>query len=111
MTPWTSLSSESGEQLEPHRYHERAADFSGGMKQRLDAATALVHRPPLVRLTDRPVGNFTVLSAVVLVVMLVPVVAIAPPLGLTALGQGAQVMIHVAVAVRMVAFVAGAVRL
>ncbi len=65
----------------------------------------------LVRLTDRPVRNFTALSAAVFVVMLVPVFAIGPSLGLTAVGQGALVLIHVAVAVPLVAFVAGAVRL
>lgn len=65
----------------------------------------------LVRFTDRPVRNFSILSAAVFVVMLLPVVAVAPALGLTAVGQGALVLIHVAVAVPLVAFVAGAVRL
>ncbi|ELY88149.1 ABC transporter ATP-binding protein [Natrinema altunense] len=33
-----------------------ADDFSGGMKKRLDAATALVHRPPLVFLDEPTTG-------------------------------------------------------
>lgn len=72
---------------------------------------AAVAYAAMVRLTDRPIRNFTVLSAAVFVVMLVPVFAIAPSLGLTVVGQGALVLIHVAVAVPLVAFVAGAVRL
>jgi len=35
---------------------KRANDFSGGMKKRLDAATALVHRPPLVFLDEPTTG-------------------------------------------------------
>lgn len=35
---------------------KRAEDFSGGMKKRLDAATALVHRPPLVFLDEPTTG-------------------------------------------------------
>ncbi|MWV40529.1 ABC transporter ATP-binding protein [Natrialba sp. INN-245] len=35
---------------------ERPATFSGGMKKRLDAATALVHRPPLVFLDEPTTG-------------------------------------------------------
>lgn len=65
----------------------------------------------LARLTGRPVRNFTALSAAVFVVMLVPVFAVAPSLGLTAVGQGALVVLHVAVAVPLVAFVVGAVEL
>jgi len=72
---------------------------------------AAVAYAALVRVTDRPVRNFSVLSAAVFVVMLVPVLAIAPSLGLTVVGQGALVLSHVAVAVPLVAFVAGAVRL
>ena len=34
----------------------RAEEFSGGMKKRLDAATALVHRPPLVFLDEPTTG-------------------------------------------------------
>ncbi len=65
----------------------------------------------LARFTDRPVRNFTAVSAAVFVVMLVPVFAAGPSLGLTAVGQGALVVIHAAVAVPLVAFVVGAVRL
>ena len=72
---------------------------------------AAVAYAALVRVTDRPVRNFSVLSAAVFVVILVPVLAIAPSLGLTVVGQGALVLSHVAVAVPLVAFVAGAVRL
>jgi len=72
---------------------------------------AAVAYAAMVRFTDRPVRNFSILSAAVFVVMLVPVFAVAPALGLTAVGQGALVLIHVAVAVPLVAFVAGAVRL
>ncbi|MFB6228491.1 MAG: ATP-binding cassette domain-containing protein [Halobacteriales archaeon] len=35
---------------------KRAEEFSGGMKKRLDAATALVHRPPLVSLDEPTTG-------------------------------------------------------
>lgn len=35
---------------------KRADNFSGGMKKRLDAATALVHRPPLVFLDEPTTG-------------------------------------------------------
>ncbi|MFC4541748.1 ATP-binding cassette domain-containing protein [Halosolutus amylolyticus] len=35
---------------------KEADDFSGGMKKRLDAATALVHRPPLVFLDEPTTG-------------------------------------------------------
>ncbi|WP_227353047.1 ABC transporter ATP-binding protein [Haladaptatus salinisoli] len=35
---------------------KRAEDFSGGMKKRLDTATALVHRPPLVFLDEPTTG-------------------------------------------------------
>ncbi|WP_253738648.1 ABC transporter ATP-binding protein [Halohasta salina] len=35
---------------------KRAEEFSGGMKKRLDAATALVHRPPLVFLDEPTTG-------------------------------------------------------
>ncbi|MFT4890864.1 MAG: ABC-2 type transport system ATP-binding protein [Halobacteriales archaeon] len=35
---------------------KRAKGFSGGMKKRLDAATALVHRPPLVFLDEPTTG-------------------------------------------------------
>lgn len=63
----------------------------------------------LVRLTARPVRNFSVLSVAVFALMLVPVVAVAPELGLTVTGQAALVVIHTAVAVPLVAFVVGAV--
>jgi ABC-2 type transport system ATP-binding protein len=35
---------------------KRADDFSGGMRKRLDAATSLVHRPPLVFLDEPTTG-------------------------------------------------------
>jgi len=35
---------------------KQASEFSGGMKKRLDAATALVHRPPLVFLDEPTTG-------------------------------------------------------
>jgi len=72
---------------------------------------AAVAYATLVRFTDRPVRNFSILSAAVFAVMLVPIFAAAPALGLTVVGQGALVLIHVAVAVPLVAFVVGAVRL
>jgi ABC-2 type transport system ATP-binding protein len=36
--------------------NKRSEEFSGGMKKRLDAATALVHRPPLVFLDEPTTG-------------------------------------------------------
>jgi len=72
---------------------------------------AAVAYATLIRFTDRPVRNFSILSAAVFAVMLVPVFAAAPALGLTVVGQGALVLIHVAVAVPLVACVVGAVRL
>ncbi|MDS0258827.1 DUF6069 family protein [Haloarcula sp. S1CR25-12] len=63
------------------------------------------------RFTDRPVRNFTALAVAVFVVMLVPVFAAAPSLGLSAVGQLTLVVIHAVVAVPLVAFVVGAVQL
>ena len=74
-------------------------------------AGAAVAYAALARLTDRPVRNFVALSAAVFVLMLVPVFAVAPSLGLTAIGQGALVLLHLGVAVPLVAFVVGAVEL
>jgi len=65
----------------------------------------------LVRFTRRPVRNFLVASAVVFGLMLVPVVAAAPGMGVTAVGQGVLVVLHAVVAVPLVAFAVGAVRL
>jgi hypothetical protein len=74
-------------------------------------AGAAVAYAVVARLTARPVRNFLAISAAVFVVMLVPVFAAAPAMGLTAVGQAALVALHVAVAVPLVAFVVGAVRL
>jgi hypothetical protein len=64
----------------------------------------------LVRLTDCPARNFGILSAVVFALMLVPVFAFAPEQGVAeGTGQALLVVLHAAVAVPMVAFVAGAV--
>ncbi|MFC6974108.1 DUF6069 family protein [Halomicroarcula sp. GCM10025709] len=65
----------------------------------------------LVRTTARPVRNFAALVAVVFLGMLVPVVAVAPALGVTAVGQAVLVVLHLVVAVPITAFVVGAVRL
>ncbi|MBX0323556.1 hypothetical protein EGH21_10995 [Halomicroarcula sp. F13] len=65
----------------------------------------------LARLTDRPVRNFVAVSALVFVGMLVPVLVVAPSLGVTGVGQAVLVALHVVVAVPLVAFVVGAVRL
>ncbi|MFC6826923.1 DUF6069 family protein [Halopelagius fulvigenes] len=64
----------------------------------------------LVRLTDRPVRKFVAAAAVVFAVMLVPVIVFAPTLGVTAVGQAVLVVSHVVVAVPLVAFVTGAIR-
>jgi hypothetical protein len=72
---------------------------------------AAVAYAALVRLTARPVRSFLVLAAVVFVGMLVPVFAVAPTAGVTTVGQAVLVVLHVAVAVPLVAFVIGAVRL
>jgi hypothetical protein len=65
----------------------------------------------LVRLTERPVRNFTLLAAVVFAGMLVPVFAVAPAMGITLVGQATLVVLHAVVAVPLVAFVVGAVQL
>jgi hypothetical protein len=64
----------------------------------------------LVRLTARPTRNFLVVAAAVFAVMLVPVFAFAPSLGVTPAGQVVLVALHAAVAAPLVAFVVGAVR-
>ncbi|WP_276260700.1 DUF6069 family protein [Haloglomus litoreum] len=64
----------------------------------------------LDRFTARPARNFTALAAAVFTLMLVPVVAFAPTLGVTAVGQAVLVAFHAVVAVPIVAFVTGALR-
>jgi len=71
---------------------------------------AAVAYAALVRLTDRPTRNFVVLAGVAFLVMMIPVFAFAPTLGVTAAGQAVLVALHVVVAVPLVAFVVGAVR-
>lgn len=71
---------------------------------------AAVAYAALVRFTERPVRNFVGLAAVVFAVMLVPVIAFAPAMGVTAVGQAVLFVLHAVVAVPLVAFVIGAVR-
>lgn len=70
------------------------------------AGAALVYAA-LVRLTARPVRNFLVASGVVFALMLVPVVAFAPSLGVTPVGQAVLAAYHVVVAVPIVAAIVG----
>lgn len=65
----------------------------------------------LARVTARPTRNFVALAAVVFVVMLAPVLTIAPSMGVSAAGQAVLVLVHAAVAVPLVAALIGAVRL
>jgi len=70
---------------------------------------AAVAYAALVRYTDRPARNFGVLSAIVFLLMLVPVFAFAPEQGVAeGAGQAMLVALHAAVAVPIVAFVGGA---
>lgn len=70
------------------------------------AGAALVYAG-LVRFTDRPVRNFVAASSVVFALLLVPVVAFAPSLGVTAVGQVVLVIYHVLVAVPIVGALIG----
>lgn len=65
----------------------------------------------LDRLTARPVRTFLALAAMVFAGMLVPVVVFAPTLDVTPIGQVFLGVLHAVVAVPLVAFVIGAVRL
>jgi len=60
------------------------------------------------RVTARPVRNFVAIAAAVFLVMLVPVFAVAPAMGVTPIGQGLLVVYHLLVAVPLTAFVVGA---
>lgn len=60
------------------------------------------------RFTARPVRNFVAIAAAVFLVMLVPVFAVAPAMGITPTGQGLLVAYHLIVAVPLTAFVVGA---
>ena len=60
------------------------------------------------RFTARPARNFVAIAAAVSLVMLVPVVAVAPAMGVTPIGQGLLVLYHLLVAVPLTAFVVGA---
>ncbi len=70
-------------------------------------AGAAVVYAGLVRFTDRPVRNFLAAAGVVFAVMLIPVIAFAPSLGVTPVGQAVLVIHHVLVAVPIVAFLIG----
>jgi len=61
------------------------------------------------RFTARPVRNFVAIAAAVFVVMLVPVVVVAPAMGVTPTGQGLLVLYHLIVAVPLTALIVGAV--
>lgn len=64
-----------------------------------------------VKLTNRPVRNFVVISGGAFAVMLVPVVLVTPSMGMTPAGQGLLVLYHLLVAVPLVGFIIGAVKL
>jgi hypothetical protein len=72
-------------------------------------AGAAVVYAGLVRYTDRPVRNFLAAAGAVFAVMLVPVLAFAPSLGVTPVGQAVLVAHHLVVAVPIAAFLIGAV--
>jgi hypothetical protein len=73
-------------------------------------AGAAVVYAALVRLTERPVRNFAVAAAAFFVVMMGPLLTVAPAQGVTTVGLAVLFVLHVVVAVPLVAFVAGAVR-
>lgn len=64
----------------------------------------------LVRLTNRPVRNFVVAAAAAFVVMMGPLLTVAPSQGVSTVGLAVLFVMHVAVAVPLVAFLVGAVR-
>ena len=64
----------------------------------------------LVRLTERPVRNFVIAAAAVFVFMMGPLLTVAPTQGVTTVGLAVLFVLHVAVAVPLVAFIVGAVR-
>ena len=70
------------------------------------AGAAIVYAA-LARFTARPVRNFLVASGVVFAVMLVPVVAFAPSLGVTPVGQAVLAVYHVIVAGPVVGAIVG----
>jgi hypothetical protein len=72
-------------------------------------AGAAVVYAGLVRFTDRPVRNFIAAAGVVFAVMLIPVIAFAPSLGVTTVGQAVLAVHHALVAVPIVAALVGAV--
>ncbi|MDS0299305.1 DUF6069 family protein [Halogeometricum sp. S1BR25-6] len=72
---------------------------------------AAVAYAALDRFTARPTRNFVALAAAVFAVMLVPVLTVAPSMGVTAAGQVVLAAFHILVAVPVVAFVVGTVRL
>ena len=63
----------------------------------------------VVGVTTRPGRNFVAVAAVVFGVMLVPVVLVAPSMGITPAGQAVLVLYHLLVAVPITALVVGAV--
>jgi hypothetical protein len=71
-------------------------------------AGAAVAYAAAVKFTDQPVRNFVALAAGVFVIMLGPVF-LAPPEGITTVGQAILVLYHALVAVPLVAFITGAV--
>jgi hypothetical protein len=73
----------------------------------LAGAGAALTYAGLVRFTERPVRNFVAAAGAVFALMLVPVVAFAPSLGVTAVGQAVLVAYHVLVAVPIVAALIG----
>lgn len=64
----------------------------------------------LIRLTDRPVRNFVVAAVAFFVVMMGPLLTAAPAQGVSTVGLAVLFVMHVVVAVPLVAFIVGAVR-
>jgi len=75
------------------------------------AAGAAVAYAVAVAATDRPAVTFVVAAAVGFAASLVPVVAVAPGLGVTVTGVTVLLLYHFLVAASLVAFVVGAVDL
>lgn len=71
-------------------------------------AGAAVAYAVLARYTARPTRNFLALAGVVFAAMLLPILVVAPSMGVSPVGQAVLVLVHAVVAVPIVAALIGA---